>query len=280
MIDCHLHLQDPRLQDDLEGIMAIARGVGVSCMLVNGTHPGDWSRVEELALRFPGVLPSFGLHPWRVNEIAEDWSEVLEAFLLRHPSAGVGEIGLDKWIKGTDFNRQREVFTRQLEIAWRLRRPVSIHCLQAWGSLRESLDQSDLSSSWLLHSYGGPPEMVADFVDRGAFFSLSGYFFRADKKERLRLFERIPDDRILLETDAPDMMPPVELIRYPLSPGSSGEALNHPGNLISIYEAFSSWRGISFDEAIKQTRENFQTWFFRGERKELAGSTSESGIPE
>ena len=280
MIDCHLHLQDLRIQDDLEEIMDTARKEGVSCMHVNGTHPGDWSRVEALTFRFPGVMPSFGLHPWKVNGIAEGWEAELEAYLLRHPIAGVGEIGLDKWIRGGDLDLQREVFTRQLEIARRLQRPVSIHCLQAWGSLRTCLDQSDLTSGWLLHSYGGPLEMVDDLVERGAFFSLSGYFFRPDKREKLLLFERIPDDRILLETDAPDMMPPPDLVRHPLLHGGSGEALNHPGNLSSIYKAFSLWRGIPPDAVIKRMRENFKSWFFQGERKKLAATAAESGNPE
>ena len=275
MIDSHLHLQDERLQAHLAGILATVRGAGVSRMLVNGTHPEDWASVENLSFRFPGILPSFGLHPWWVSEVTDGWGEMLEAFLQRNPSAGVGEIGLDKWIKGANFNRQREVFTEQLKIAQRLSRPVSMHCLQAWGSLRECLDRSDLAPGFLLHSYSGPLEMVGDFVDRGAYFSISGYFFRPEKADKLSLFESIPDDRILLETDSPDMMPPIELVKFPLPSGRSGGAVNHPGNITSIYEAFSAWRGIPVNEVIKRTRENFETWFFDGERKRFAGNAGD-----
>lgn len=279
MIDCHQHLQDLQFQADLNGIMATLEADGVSQMVVNGTHPGDWGRVEDLSLRYSRVIPSFGLHPWRVNEAPGAWSEVLEAFLLRHPLAGVGEIGLDKWIRGCDFDRQREVFSRQLEVAQRLRRPVSIHCLRAWGSLRKCLDQSPLSDGWLLHSYSGPPEMVGDFTKRGAFFSLSGYFFRPEKEEKLRVFKKIPDDRILLETDAPDMMPPRNLVKYPRLSTLTGESVNHPANISLIYEAYAAWRGIPIAEAINRMRENFRAWFFAGDRKRFAGPANETRTP-
>ena len=264
MIDCHLHLQDERLGDPA-AIMGATRRNGISCLVVNGTHPDDWGKVSRLAREFTEVIPSFGLHPWRVPDAPEDWAEILGERLRDFPLAGLGEAGLDRWIKGHDLERQKEVFAIQLELAASLGRPLTVHCLQAWGTLLECLRGADLSAGCLLHSYSGPAEMVRDFVDIGIYFSLSGYFFREGKEDKLQVFDLVPQDRILLETDAPEMMQPAQFIRCPL-PDHAGALTNHPVNLVSIYDAFAKRRGITTEETVTRLRENFVSWCFRGTR--------------
>lgn len=265
MTDSHLHLQDARLGDPIPVLEAVRREK-ILALVVNGTHPEDWGEVARLSRIAPEVIPSFGLHPWRVGEVPPDWPETLARLLREFPEAGVGEAGLDRWIRGHDPERQKEVLQIQLELAATLDRPLSLHCLQAWGTLLECLRDADLSAGCLLHSYAGPVEMLGDFVDLGVYFSLSGYFFREGKEEKLKTFESVPPERILLESDAPDMMPPPRLVRVPLFE-SGGEAINHPANLVSLYEAYARWQGFSTTEAVLRIRRNFVAWFFGGERK-------------
>lgn len=276
MIDCHLHLQDRRLGNPTP-ILAAVRREKIRCLVVNGTDPDDWGEVAGLARIAPEVIPCFGLHPWRVGNAAEDWRDKLERWLGAFPQAGVGEVGLDRWIRGHDVKRQKDVFLAQLELAANLRRPLSLHCLQAWGTLLECLRTADLSAGCLLHSYGGPVEMVRDFADLGVYFSLSGYFFREGKEEKLRAFECVPPDRVLLETDAPDMLPPPHFVRTPLS-DAGGTTINHPVNLASLYEAYSNWQGITEAVTVTRMRSNFSAWFFGGEREQyLAGYPALTG---
>lgn len=270
MIDAHLHLQDSHLQSVLPAVLKQAKTQGIQKLVVNGTHPEDWDRVEALAHQSPLVLPSFGLHPWWVGREASHWLENLGERLERHPEAAVGEIGLDRWIRGRDFSRQKEVFTAQLELAIRLDRPLTIHCLQAWGILLELVAEVAPSRPFLLHSYGGPREMVTDWLARGAYFSLSGYFFRPDKVDKLAVFDSVPDDRLLLESDAPDMLPPPEMQRFPLKDGD-GQPLNHPGNLVALYEATAARRGWSLTETRDRLRQNFEAWYRGG------GDSSDGG---
>lgn len=260
MIDAHLHLQDPRFADALPGLLETVRSLGIGRLVVNGTHPGDWEAVERLAADHPEVIPCFGLHPWWVGGEEEGWLDDLEARLMRHPGAGVGEIGLDRWIRGSDFGRQREVFVAQLALAERLDRPVSIHCLRAWGTMRDLLVSAALRRGPLLHSYGGPAEWVADFAGMGAFFSLSGYFFHPGKAEKLATFDAVPPDRLLLESDAPDMLPPPEMRRWPLR-SPEGEEINHPANLLAIHEAVALRYGWTLEETIARMRRNFEAWY-------------------
>jgi TatD DNase family protein len=282
MIDCHLHLQDPRLADFLRGIMETVRSLGIRRLVVNGTGPRDWDAVKHLAATYPEVLPSFGLHPWKVGTETEGWLADLEDRLLSHPAAGVGEIGLDRWIRGHDLERQKAVFLAQLELAERLDRSVSIHCLQAWGSLLEILTEHPPRTGILLHSYGGPAEMVEDFVALGAWFSISGYFFRPDKAGKLAVFDQVPHDRLLVETDAPDMALPHDVQRYFLeadSKISTPSSLNHPANLIVVYEATAARLGMTRGELEDLVSSNFSRWWpalARTDQLTATSSASES----
>lgn len=269
MIDCHLHLQDPRLAGDLAEILATARSIGIGRFIVNGTGPHDWEGVSRLAALYPEVTPSFGLHPWQVGSEPDDWLANLEACLHQHPGAGVGEIGLDRWIEGHDLDRQTGVFLSQLELADQWRRPLSIHCLRAWGRLSEILTKHPPRTGILLHSYGGPAEMVERFVELGAYFSISGYFLQASKSEKLAVFDRVPQDRLLLETDAPDMTPPPECRRYHLAsaPADASDKIpNHPGNLTAVYDAVAERRGMSRDDLERLITRNFEAWWSAGKQ--------------
>lgn len=264
MIDCHLHLQDPRLAESLPGIMETVRSLGIRRLIVNGTGPHDWDAVEHLAATYPEVTPSFGLHPWKVGSEKEGWLEDLEERLLRHPAAGVGEVGLDRWIRGHDLERQKVVFLSQLGLAERLGRPLSIHCLQAWGSLLEILTDHPSGGRFLLHSYGGPLEMLEAFIALGARFSISGYFFRPDKAGKLAVFDQVPRDRLLVETDAPDMPLPREVQRYFVEADSkipTASSLNHPANLIVVYEATAARLGMAREKLEDLVSSNFSHWW-------------------
>ncbi|MDA7921741.1 TatD family hydrolase [Verrucomicrobiales bacterium] len=256
LIDAHLHLQDSRLAGEFESILSQLRQAGVTRWVVNGTSPEDWSRVAEIASDNPEVIAGYGLHPWSVNSFGLAGLEELEYLLLQDPGAVVGEIGLDKWIRDHDNELQKKCFLKQLEIANRLGRSTVIHCLQSWGSLRDCLKEVPPEKPFLLHSYGGPLEMIGDFLDRGAFFSISGYFFRDDKVKKLAVFDEIPSDRILLESDAPDMLPPPELIKLPLADG-----VNHPVNLVRIYASYAERVSFPLDEVIAQIAGNFGNWY-------------------
>lgn len=264
MIDCHLHLQDPRLLPWAGEIMESVRSAGITRLVVDGTRPEDWPLVRDLALRFPGLIPSYGLHPWHVGSEAETWFGELESLLRDDAAACVGEIGLDRWIRNADPARQREVFVRQLLLAETWERSVTIHCLKAWGTLLDLIREVRPRMPFLLHSYGGPLEMVGPFADLGAFFSLSGYFFREDKAGKLATFGKVPRDRLLVETDAPDMLPPPGMIRFKV-PGQAGaedkHVPNHPANLLPIHQAASALLRMNPADFEELVTANFSRWY-------------------
>lgn len=260
LFDAHNHLQDTRLDAVRDEVMQLLPKLGTAEVVVDGSAEDDWEDVAVLARSHPWVRPSFGLHPWYVKERSPIWQQHLRDYLHAFPNAPVGEIGLDRWIENPDIEAQIECFRWQLELTTDLDRPATIHCLRAWGLLDEQLRSLRLPSrGFLLHSYGGPVEMIPSFVKLGAYFSLSPYFGHARKAQQLATFAAVPLDRLLAETDAPDMWPPDELNPHPLQ--HEGKPINHPANLRVSYELLAKVRGMDVAELTDQIAENYQRLF-------------------
>ncbi|KAF2935479.1 uncharacterized protein [Oryza sativa Japonica Group] len=178
LFDAHCHLQDPRVLSVAPSLIRAATAAGVARFAVNGTSEKDWHLVKQMAEEYPSVVPCFGLHPWWVPERSPDWMDSLRRFFAETPEAAVGEIGLDKGSHGKtiDFGEQVEVFQQQLELAKELNKPVSVHCVRAFGDLLEILKRTGpFPAGVLLHSYLGSAEMVSSLEILGCYFSLSGF---------------------------------------------------------------------------------------------------------
>lgn len=265
--DAHNHLHDPRLPNTPQ-VIAEMKQAGVTHCIVNATRPTDWHAVEALATSEPEFIsPAFGVHPWQAHTAGEGWLEELEILLGKYPRASIGEIGLDHWVRHPPIEVQRPVFVAQLRLARKLDRPVTIHCLKAWGPLFEAFAEAPPPSRFLMHSFGGSIEIARRLLPLGAFFSFSGYFLQSRKAAVLDVFRQLPPDRILIETDAPDMLPPTEMITHPLA-----ENVNHPANLPAIGHALAAALGMPPAELAELTRENARVCFGDGICKKVWNS--------
>ncbi|MHA3775500.1 TatD family hydrolase [Verrucomicrobiota bacterium sgz303538] len=260
--DAHNHLHDHRLDSCREDAITELLSRGLTGAVVNGTREEDWGAVATLAAEYSWIVPSFGLHPWFVENRTDGWLDELKRRLDGQSHAVVGEIGLDRWIQGYDIAKQIEVFTAQLRLATMRNLPVTIHCLKAWGALWEIIRSAELPArGFLLHAYGGPAEMARGFVERGAYFSFSTYFLHERKAAQRELFRSLPPERILVETDAPDMAPPPERSTHRLTDPESGKPLNHPSNLLAAYEELAQVREGEPAALAAQVEENFRRLF-------------------
>ena len=266
LYDAHNHLQDPRLAPHLDRILPALRSAGVARCVVNGTSAADWPRVAELAHREPHLIqPSFGLHPWQVPSRRKDWLAVLKEHLAAFPHPALGECGLDRWIENHDLDDQRDVFLAHLELATGRNLPLSIHCLRAWGPLLDCLRKHPLPErGFLLHSYGGSTELVPELVELGAYFSFSGAFLDPRKSKVREAFRAVPLERILIETDAPDMLPPPEGRPLDLL-DPDGRPLNHPANLPAIADGLAADLQLSPATLRQRVEGNYHAFFGRQE---------------
>jgi TatD DNase family protein len=274
--DAHQHFHFEALTPHRAAIDADLRVAGLSRAVVNGTCEEEWPAVARLARQFDWILPSYGVHPWDSGNRSPGWLAALHTQLASDLSAGVGEIGLDRWIidgiKRDDpriaglrvalMDEQVEVFAAQLALAAEFNRATSIHCVQAFGALAEALRTAKLPArGFLLHGYAGPTEMIKTFTDLGAYFSFNLQLLEPRNADRLENFRRIASDRLLVETDAPAKAPPPEHNRFPLGLAADGSLINHPANVLAAYAALAGLRGISTETLATQVGQNFTRLF-------------------
>lgn len=276
-------------------MLADLQAVGLKVAVVNATNETEWPVVDALARQHPWIVPSHGIHPWDCGDRSPGWLERLRAVLDADPRAGVGEIGLDRWIvdgirtddpriaglRVAPLDEQIEVFGAQFSLAVELNRATSIHCVQAFGALLDALKNSPRSTrGFLLHGYSGPAEMIKPFADLGAYFSFNievvtrkGRASPPDESQapngmsgstrppRAEIWKSIPADRLLVETDAPTKAPPPALNRFPLPPAPDDNAINHPANIAVAYEQLAVLRGVSVATLAVQVEANFRSLF-------------------
>ncbi len=255
-IDCHNHLQDESFDPDRPQTIQSAQDVGVIYSVVNGTSPSDWHALQDLAREYDHIIPCFGLHPWFVNKVqGYPWQDELRTFLDDTPS-GIGEIGLDRWIKESSLENQVAAFRFQWTLAAQLDRPVMIHCLRAWGLLLEELQRPVPGPPrFLIHGFGGSAELIKPLAQLGAYFSFAGNALDTHKSKIQEALYQVPLERLLVETDAPDMPPPPDFRRPALS-ASQGRYRNEPANLPLIMAGLAALRPEAEEELIEAVEAN------------------------
>jgi TatD DNase family protein len=278
LYDAHNHLHDEWLVPLWEKISAQLPALGLRRAIVNGTAESDWPQVLTLARSHPSwITPSLGLHPWHVGNRSENWLTTLNSLLDANPHAAIGEIGLDRWmtdrarpddprlagLRRASLEEQRDVFHAQLALAAARNLPATIHCLDAWGALHDSLRAAPSlpTRGFLIHAYGGPAELIKPFADFGAYFSFNGYFLDDRRARQLDTFRHIPPDRLLIETDAPAMPLPQHWRTHKLPPSPEGTPVNHPGNIEATYTALAAFLGEPLPSLAGRIEENFLRLF-------------------
>lgn len=158
------------------------------------TRPADWPALAALATADPRITPAYGLHPWYAAEAEGNWLAELENYLKAGPCCA-GEMGLDL---ARPAPGQAEVFRAQLELARKYDRPAVIHCVRAWGKLLEIL-RAVRPGRFLLHAYGGSPELVKELAALGAYFSFGSELLTRPGSRAAH--DTVPPDRLLYESD-------------------------------------------------------------------------------
>lgn len=236
-----IKLQDAHLHLEKDGRPAVAEEIGR--IFLNSTSLEDASSVFESAAADSRIIPFAGFHPWTVTDAGTD-TESLRSLLKSHPEAGIGECGLDFGGKYKPyFQFQLETFETQLQTAAEFKRPLSIHCVRAWGRMLELLRKySPLPRSFIIHSFYGAEEISEQIIKMGGFISVSDLSLR-NPQRTYSVIRSIPSDRILIESD---------LIAG--SPGFSSE--EHLQNLKNIYNTVSEIKNISIHELTDRIWDN------------------------
>lgn len=206
-IDTHCHLFWEDFTGDLPAVIERARRTGVRRMIIPATDFATFQQAAAIAERFEGVYLAAGVHPHDAGKLDADFIDRLRE-LVRHPRVvAIGEIGLDYFYNFCTPAVQQRVLHAQLELAKELHLPVILHNRESdtdlLGVVRE---QQDGTLGGQFHCFSSDAAYAQRVLDSGFHISFTGNV--TFKKSRLDpVLSLVPDDRLLIETDAPFMTP-------------------------------------------------------------------------
>jgi TatD DNase family protein len=204
MIDSHTHLHVCK-PDDAE-LVAAAAAAGVDRMLTVGTNGATCREALLAAERFPQVFAAIGRHP---NEAAGfDDADAAELHALaEHPRcAAIGETGLDYYRDYAPRADQQRAFEAQIELARGAGKPLVIHTRAAEDDTIDILRAQAAGLAVVMHCFS-MPDRLEECVDAGWWISFAGNVTYPNAHELAGAAERVPDERLLVETDAPYLTP-------------------------------------------------------------------------
>jgi TatD DNase family protein len=204
--DTHAHYDDRQFNKDRDEALASAINAGVSLILNSASSLRSAKFSLKLAEEYPMIYASAGVHPHDSKSMNNETIGELEQ-LLSHPKVlAVGEMGLDYFHDFSPRDIQKRRFREQLELARRVKKPAIIHVRDSWDdTMRIISGFRDISC--VFHCYSGSWETAKKILDNGWYLSFAGVITFAKARRSLEVIEKMPTDRILIETDCPYLTP-------------------------------------------------------------------------
>lgn len=263
-VDSHAHLEGSKFDSDREAVLARAKEAGVESILLigSGTGPGTYDCAIKLAEHrhadAPELFATLGVHPHEASLAGEsDYSEMEK--LAKHPKLiAWGEIGLDYYYDHSPRDVQKQVFTRQMELARAAKLPIVIHCRpsdnseNAWNDtlalIREHWSSSGIGG--ILHCFTGELHHMRAALEMGFVISFAGNVTFPKAMNIREATKQCPLDRMFIETDSPF-----------LAPVPHRGKRNEPAFVTETARHIAELRGIAVEELAAATSANFRRFF-------------------
>ncbi len=252
LVDTHCHLDDSSFETDLETVLEESRQAGVRAWINVGFAPERWGASVALAERYSGMAHMLGVHPSHAQEWSGSVREELRSLLVETKARAVGEIGLDFYRDYAPLEVQRRALVDQLALARELGLPAVIHMRAAEEQLVGILAEEPELPRLLFHSFDGSAKLTRFILERDAWIGVGGLATRqrsAALREQLR---HIPLERMVLETDAPYLVPARQRVRR-----------NTPAQVRTIAAFLADHLGRPFAEIASQTSATAEMIFGR-----------------
>lgn len=252
LIDSHCHLEYKGLVEDQQGVLARARAAGIGGFLSISTRQSEWAQVVGTAEREADVWASIGIHPHE----ADGHADLGEAALLEaagHPKViAIGETGLDYYYDHSDRETQKALFRRHISVSRQTGLPIIIHTREAEDDtaaiLADELEQGAFPA--LIHCFTASADFARKVLNLGLTISLSGIVTFKNAKDLQAIAAELPEDRILVETDAPFLAPVPHRGRV-CEPAFTADTARFVADL----------RGVSSESLAETTTRNFSRLF-------------------
>jgi len=252
LVDTHAHLMDAAFASDLPAVLERASAVGVETIVCVGYDLTSSRAAVALAAERPGLFATVGVHPNHLAEAPDDWHRQLRVLAREPRVVAIGESGLDYYRTYTPPELQREGFAAHLALAAELDLPIVIHCREAEADVLEALAgaPSGPSARGVLHCFSGSATTMATAVEAGYYISFAGTVTFKNAAPLREVAARVPEDRLLVETDAP----------Y-LSPMPHRGQRNEPARVQLTADCLAQVRRISLDALADMTTANARRVF-------------------
>lgn len=210
LIDIGANLAHDSFDQDRDAVLERAAAAGVDTLVVTGSCRPSSERAAELAAAHPGQLyATAGIHPHHARDYDEESADWIRALVARPGVVAVGECGLDFFRDFSPRDDQERAFRGQIETAIELDAPLFLHQRDAHERFCAIIDEyrDDLPQA-VAHCFTGGPDELADYLERGLFIGVTGWV--CDERRGAGLVAavpHIPDDRLMIETDAPYLLP-------------------------------------------------------------------------
>lgn len=257
-VDVHAHLNDPAFKDDWEEALRRAFAAGVEEIIVAGYDLSSSEKAVAMALAFPGVYATVGVHPHEAAKAPEDYLEQLQTLARSPVVVAIGEIGLDYHYNFSVPEVQQEVFRQQLDLAKKLGLPVVVHDREAHADTLRLLEEASSLPGGIMHCYSGSLPMAERFIRLGLGFSFGGPLTFTNAHRVREVAAGLPRDRVMLETDCP----------Y-LTPVPHRGKRNEPAYLPLAAEALAGIWGMTAAEVGELTTANARRTFRLPGRREM-----------
>jgi TatD DNase family protein len=252
LVDTHAHLHFPEFAEDLEAVLARARGAGVVSIVTIGTDRETNQAAVAAAERWPDVYATVGIHPHDAAEATDADFEAMESLARTSTKVvALGEMGLDFFRNLSPHDIQEAVFRRQLGLARRLGKPVVVHCRDAHPEILGILaDEKVGEIGGVMHCFSADVEVATRCLDLGLLISLAGPVTYKNARALPEVARFVPDDRLVVETDCP-FLPP-----HP----HRGQR-NEPAHVVLTAARVAELRGAEFDRLAEMTTRNAAALF-------------------
>jgi len=260
IIDSHAHLEGTQFDEDRDAMLERARAAGVEALLAIGSGTSPELRMDvaiPFAEQYDWIYATVGIHPHDANVATDEHLVELDK-LGQHPRViAWGEMGLDYHYDHSPRDVQAEVFRRQLTQAKAAKRPVVIHCRDAWNDCLALLESNWRASGLgvIFHCFTGTLQEARRGLDMGFMISFAGNLTYPKMQPLRDLSRDLPLDRILTETDSPFLSPQ----------GRRGKR-NEPAYVVEVAQALANVRNLQPDEVAAITAANFRRFFRLGDR--------------
>jgi len=237
IIDTHCHLDDMRYSEDLNTVITRARQNGVEKFIIPGADPESLERAVEIAEEYNSVYFAVGVHPYDAVQYDRSF---LEKFAMHPKCVAIGECGLDYFRLPQNEEEvtaekklQKEVFIDQILWAKALKKPLIVHIRDASADSLELLQEHAGEEGGVLHCYNAD-ESLLKLASKNFYYGIGGVITFKNAKKLINVYPRIPQEKLIIETDAPYLTP------HP----HRGER-NEPAYCTFVAEKMSELSGIS-----------------------------------